>query len=107
MENVSSYGSKYTKKDPSLYFSGKAHYGKGNGKAVPALLTKPHAAKAYGGVELQLHVFLTSALGGSEWSTSHPGERTPDTHWIGAWKALLKLRSSLRLRDPVPIRLRP
>jgi hypothetical protein len=33
---------------------------------------------------------LNSALVGGEWSASHPdhftpGERTPDTHWIGAW----------------------
>jgi hypothetical protein len=32
--------------------------------------------------------FLISAVTGGEWSSSHPGhftpgERTPDTHWIG------------------------
>jgi hypothetical protein len=34
--------------------------------------------------------FLISALDGSEWSASGPcsftpGERAPDTHWIGGW----------------------
>jgi hypothetical protein len=37
-----------------------------------------------------MHVFLTSALVGGEWSASHPGrftprERAPRTHWIGGW----------------------
>jgi hypothetical protein len=38
----------------------------------------------------QIHVFLTSALVGGEWSASRPSrftpsERAPDTHWIGRW----------------------
>jgi hypothetical protein len=46
--------------------------------------------KAYGGVDVQTHVFLTSALVGGEWSASRPGrftpgERAPGTHWIGGW----------------------
>jgi hypothetical protein len=46
--------------------------------------------KAYGGVDVQTHVFLTSALVGGEWSASHPGrfthgERAPGTHWTGGW----------------------
>jgi hypothetical protein len=37
--------------------------------------------------------FFTSALDGSEWSTSRPGcftpcERAPVTHWIGCWVGL-------------------
>jgi hypothetical protein len=41
-------------------------------------------------VEIYFHAFLTSALDGGEWSTLHtsyfaPGERAPDTHWIGDW----------------------
>jgi hypothetical protein len=44
----------------------------------------------YGGVDEQIHAFLTSALAGSEWSASRPGcftpsERVPSTHWIGDW----------------------
>jgi hypothetical protein len=35
-------------------------------------------------------IFLTPALAGGEWSASNPGrftpgEKTPDTHWIGGW----------------------
>jgi hypothetical protein len=49
-----------------------------------------YAMKAYGGVDLQTQVFLTSKLVGGEWSTSRPGrftpgERAPGTHWIGGW----------------------
>jgi hypothetical protein len=46
--------------------------------------------KAYGGVDVQTHVFLTSALVGGELSASclghlNDGERAPGTHWIGGW----------------------
>jgi hypothetical protein len=46
--------------------------------------------KAYLGVEVYLHTFLTSALDRSEWPASRPGhftprERVPGTHWIGGW----------------------
>jgi hypothetical protein len=46
--------------------------------------------KAYGGVDAEIHIFLTSALVGGEWSASRPSrftprERTPNTHWIGGW----------------------
>jgi hypothetical protein len=46
--------------------------------------------KAYGVVDVQIHVFLTSALVGGEWSDSRPGrftirEITTGTHWIGGW----------------------
>jgi hypothetical protein len=44
--------------------------------------------KAYGGVDVQIHIFLTSALAGGEWPASRsrhftPGERAPRTYWIG------------------------
>jgi hypothetical protein len=46
--------------------------------------------KAYWGVDVEIHIFLTSALVGGEWSASRPGrftpgERAPGTHWIGGW----------------------
>jgi hypothetical protein len=46
--------------------------------------------KAYGGVDVEIHIFLTSALVGGEWSGSHPGyftprERAPGSHWLGGW----------------------
>jgi hypothetical protein len=46
--------------------------------------------KAYGGMDEQIHIFLTSALVGGEWSASRlfrftPRERTPDVYWVGGW----------------------
>jgi hypothetical protein len=46
--------------------------------------------KAYGEVEVQIHIFLTSALVWGEWSASlpghfTPGETAPNTHWIEDW----------------------
>jgi hypothetical protein len=34
--------------------------------------------KPYGGVEVQINVFLTLALVGGEWSVSRPGRFTPE-----------------------------
>jgi hypothetical protein len=46
--------------------------------------------KAYGGVDVYFHVFLTSTLVGGEWSVPRPcrftpGERALGTHWTGGW----------------------
>jgi hypothetical protein len=46
--------------------------------------------KTYGGVNVEIHVFLTSALTGGEWSASRTGrftprENAPGTHSIGGW----------------------
>jgi hypothetical protein len=41
--------------------------------------------KAYGGVDVYIHIFLTSALAGGEWSASRLCRFTPGTHWIGGW----------------------
>jgi hypothetical protein len=46
--------------------------------------------KMYGGVDVYIHIFLTSALVGGEWSASRLGHFTPReralrTHWIGGW----------------------
>jgi hypothetical protein len=56
----------------------------------PCALAEHHAMKAYWGVEVYLHVFLTSVPDGGEWSASRPGRFTPGekaagTHWIGGW----------------------
>jgi hypothetical protein len=47
--------------------------------------------KAYGGVDVQIHVLLTSALVQGKRLASRsvcftPGERAPGTHWIGGWE---------------------
>jgi hypothetical protein len=34
---------------------------------------------------LWIHIFLTSALAGGEWSASRPARFTPSIHWIGGW----------------------
>jgi hypothetical protein len=53
--------------------------------------------KAYGRVDGEIHIFLTLALVGGEWSASclghfTPGERAPGTHCIGG---LLNSRAGL------------
>jgi hypothetical protein len=44
--------------------------------------------KMFGGIDVLINVFLTSALVGGKWGTSRPshftpGERAPSIHWIG------------------------
>jgi hypothetical protein len=46
--------------------------------------------KMYWGVDVWIHIFLTLALVGGEWSASRPSrftpiDRVPGTHWIGGW----------------------
>jgi hypothetical protein len=46
--------------------------------------------KTYGSVDVWIHVILTSALVGGEWSASRPGrftpgERAPGIYWIRGW----------------------
>jgi hypothetical protein len=46
--------------------------------------------KTYGGVDVWIHIFLTSALVAGELSASRPsrftpGERDSGKHWIGGW----------------------
>jgi hypothetical protein len=46
--------------------------------------------RAYGGLNVRIHIFLTSALAGGERSASRPYRFTPEesepsTHWIGGW----------------------
>jgi hypothetical protein len=44
--------------------------------------------KAY----VEIHIFLTSALVGGEWSASRPDRFTPGTHWT--WRKFLTLQDS-------------
>jgi hypothetical protein len=46
--------------------------------------------KAYGGVDVHIHILLTSSLVGCEWSASFrgrfiQGERAPTANWLGGW----------------------
>jgi hypothetical protein len=46
--------------------------------------------RAYKGVDVKIHIFLTSALAGGEWSALvsgrlNPRERAPGMHFIGDW----------------------
>jgi hypothetical protein len=59
-------------------------------KKVKLLLIKHYAMKVHGGVDVYIHIFLTSALVGGECSASWPGcftprERAPGNHWIEGW----------------------
>jgi hypothetical protein len=39
----------------------------------------------YGGMDVYIHIYLTSVLAGDDWSTSRPDRFTPGTHCIGGW----------------------
>jgi hypothetical protein len=41
--------------------------------------------EAYEKVNVQIHIFLTSALAGGEWPASLPDRFTPGTSWIRSW----------------------
>jgi hypothetical protein len=68
--------------------------------------------KMYGGAEIQLHAFLTSALDGSEWSASRigrftPGKEAPGTQWLGGWVGpRAGLDAVTKRRNPYPRRPR-
>jgi hypothetical protein len=67
---------------------------------------------AYGGVDVQIHIFLTSALAGGERSTSRPGrftpeERAPGTDCIRGWvdsRAGLDDAEKRKILDPTGTR---
>jgi hypothetical protein len=53
-------------------------------------LIKHYVMKVYVGVNIQIHIFVTLALDGGEWSTPcpchfNPGERASSTHCIEGW----------------------
>jgi hypothetical protein len=41
--------------------------------------------KKYGGMEVWLHTFITSAVDRGEWSDPPPAALSPGIHWIGGW----------------------
>jgi hypothetical protein len=54
------------------------------------MLIKHYVMKVYGGVDIQIHIFLASTLVGGEWSAWRHGRFTPEkrarrTYWIGGW----------------------
>jgi hypothetical protein len=71
--------------------------------------------KAYGGVDVYIHIFLTSALVGGEWSVLRPcrftpGERAPSTYWIGGWvdpRASMDDLEKRKFLPPLGLELRP
>jgi hypothetical protein len=61
--------------------------------------------KAYGGVDVQIRIYLTSALVGREWSASRPdrftpGGRAPGTHWIGGWVDPRDVENNIESPEP-------
>jgi hypothetical protein len=40
---------------------------------------------AYGGVDVKIHFFLSSALAGGGWSTLRPRHFIAGTNWVGGW----------------------
>jgi len=68
---------------------------------------KHQAKKTYRGVELQLHIFIISALDGGEWSASRPGGfttgvRTLSTHFTGGCVDWLERTATKKLSLPLP-----
>jgi hypothetical protein len=59
--------------------------------------------KTYGGMAVQIHAFLTSALAGGEWSASRPGRFTPGTYWVGGWMGSRTDMDNVERRKILPI----
>jgi hypothetical protein len=64
--------------------------------------------KAYGGMDVQIHVFLTSALAGNDVTASRPsrftpGERALSTYWIGGWMAPRNAPDGMEKRKFLPV----
>jgi hypothetical protein len=65
--------------------------------------------KAYGGMDVQIHIFLTSTLVGGEWSASRParftpGEKAPGTNLIRGWVASEPVWATWRRENSWPYR---
>jgi hypothetical protein len=69
----------------------------------------------YGGVDVLVQVFLTSALVGGEWLASWPGRLNPKekalgNHWIGGWvglRACLDDMEKWKFLPPPELEIRP
>jgi hypothetical protein len=48
-------------------------------------IIKHYARKTYGGVNVQIHVFLTSAVVTGEWSAAINPGKSPGNYWIRGW----------------------
>jgi hypothetical protein len=62
-------------------------------KEYSKLMDQHYAMKMYGGVDINLHIFITLALDGGKWSASHashlnPWKIVPSTNFIGGWMGL-------------------
>jgi hypothetical protein len=64
--------------------------------AIQSKIVSLHAIKAHRGVEVQLHLLLTWALGGYEQSASHFGRITPGTHRRGQLPNIFSLEEFLK-----------
>jgi hypothetical protein len=72
-------------------------------------LTRYYAMKTYGGVGIQIHVFLTSALIQGEWSASRPGPHYPQgknplDRKLGGPQSLSGRYQAVKILDPTGIR---
>jgi hypothetical protein len=63
--------------------------------------------KTYEGVDVSVHVFLTSALVGGEWSDSRSHhftyEKTPRTNWLRRWLCPRASLNFVKTRKILPL----
>jgi hypothetical protein len=65
--------------------------------------------KAYGEMDVEIHIFLTSALAGGEWSVSPPGRFTPGEmvpgRKLGGTQSRSGRRGEEKILDPTGTRI--
>jgi hypothetical protein len=77
-------------------------------KKLSLCLIKHYTVKTYGGVDVQIQVFVTSARVAGEWSASCLGhftlmKRAPGTHWIGGWVGPTTSLDDMKGRKILPL----
>jgi hypothetical protein len=85
-----------------------------DGESSTYMRIKHYSMQAYEEVNVQIYIFLTSALAVGEWSASRPscftpGERVPCIHWIGGWvypRSGLKVVEKRKFLTPPGLKLR-